>query len=86
MRSELVFGATAQVSNRFLLTKLAAKATRKFHRPNTRIQDTMNDVFERFTRADPIAAVRYVGNMQSSLLVRQVEIHSVCEDLERSVA
>lgn len=25
-------------------------ATRKFHRPNTRIEDTTNDVFERFTR------------------------------------
>jgi hypothetical protein len=25
------------VSKRFLLTRLASKATRKFHRPNTRI-------------------------------------------------
>jgi hypothetical protein len=86
MRSELVFGAMTYISNRYLLTMLGARATRKFHRPNTRIQDTTNDVFERFTRADPIAAVRYVGNLQSSLFFRQVEIHSVCEDLERSVA
>ena len=57
MRSDLVFGATAYVSNRFLLTKLAAKATRKLHRPNTRIQETMNDVFARFGRAYPIAVV-----------------------------
>ena len=55
MRSDLVFGATAYVSNRFLLTKLAAKATRKLHRPNTRIQETMNDVFVRFGRANPMA-------------------------------
>jgi hypothetical protein len=54
MRSELVFGAIAHVSNRFLLTKLASKATRKFHRPNTRIQDTTNDVFMRFSRPSPI--------------------------------
>jgi hypothetical protein len=40
MRSELVFGAMAHISNRFLLTKLASKATRKLHKPNTRIQDT----------------------------------------------
>jgi hypothetical protein len=60
MRSELIFGAMAHVSNRFLLTKLASKATRKFHRPNTRIQDTANDVFLRFSRSSPIPAVRYI--------------------------
>ncbi len=47
MRSELVFNAMAYVSN-FLLTKLASMATRKLHRPNTRIQDTTNDAFVRF--------------------------------------
>jgi hypothetical protein len=39
MRSELAFNAMACVSNRFLVTKLASKATRKFHRPNSRIQE-----------------------------------------------
>lgn len=58
MRSELVFGAMAHISNRFLLTQLAAKATRKFHRPNTRIQDTTNGVLERFGRSSPIPKVR----------------------------
>ena len=86
MRSQLVFGAKTYISNRYLLTRLAARATRKFHRPNTRIQDTTNDVFERFTRANLIAAVRYAGTMQSSPFVVQVETHSSCEDLERSVA
>jgi hypothetical protein len=86
MRSDLVFGAMTYISNRYLLTMLGARATRKFHRPNTRIQDTANDVFERFTRANPKAAVRYAGNLQSAPFVAQVEIHSVREDLERSVA
>jgi len=58
MRSELIFGAIAHVPNRFLLTKLAAKATRKFHRPNTRIQDTTNDVFVHFIRSSPIPIER----------------------------
>jgi hypothetical protein len=58
MRSELVFGAMSFVSNRYLLTKLASKATRELHRPNTRIQDTMNDVFGRFSRATPMAGVQ----------------------------
>lgn len=53
MRSELIFGAIAHVPNRFLLTKLAAKATRKFHRPNTRIQETTNEVFVHFSRSRP---------------------------------
>ncbi len=55
MRSDLVFGAMTHVSNRFLLTKLAASATRKLHRPNTRIQETMNDVLIRFSQANPNA-------------------------------
>ena len=51
MRSDLVFAAMAQVSNRYMLTKLAAKATRKLHRPNARIEDTtaplgVNGTFE----------------------------------------
>jgi hypothetical protein len=86
MRSELVFGAMTHISNRYTLTMLAARATRKLHRPNTRIQHTTNDVFERFTRANPIAAARYSGTSQSPPFVVQVETHSVCEDLERSVA
>lgn len=66
MRSELVFGAMTFISNRYLLTGLAARATRKFHKPSTRIQDTTNDVFERFTRANPIAAVQYAGEVLQS--------------------
>jgi hypothetical protein len=59
MRSNLVFGAMAHISNRYLLTKLASKAIRKLHRPSTRIQETTNDVLVRFSRASPIAGARY---------------------------
>jgi hypothetical protein len=48
MRAELTFMALTHESNRYLLTRLIAKATRKMHRPNTRLQDTMNDALERF--------------------------------------
>jgi hypothetical protein len=57
MRSKLIFGAMTQVSNRFLLVTLASTATRALHRPNSRIQETMNDVFVRFSHANPIALV-----------------------------
>ena len=37
MRSELVFGAVTTLRNRYMLCQLASKATRKFHKPNTRV-------------------------------------------------
>jgi hypothetical protein len=86
MRSELVFGATTYVSNRFLLIGVAAKATRRFHRPNTRIQDTVNEVLERCSRVNPLAGVPYTGNLQSFPRAAQGEIHGSYEDLEQSVA
>jgi hypothetical protein len=55
MRSDLVFGAMTHVSDRFLLARILAKATREFHRPGTRIQDTTNEVLARSGRASPIA-------------------------------
>jgi hypothetical protein len=63
MRSELVFGAMSCVSNRFLLTRVAAAATRKFHRPNTRIEDTANEVFGRFRHTNPLAVVSCIGRL-----------------------
>ena len=56
MRSDLVFSATTYVSNRYMLTKLAAKATRKFHRPNTRVEDTTNDVLMHLSRSNAMAS------------------------------
>jgi hypothetical protein len=54
MRSDLVFGVMTNIPNRFLLSQLASKATRKLHRSGTRMQDTTNDVLVRFSRANPI--------------------------------
>jgi hypothetical protein len=53
MRSDLVFGALSHVSNRYRLCQLASKATRKLHKPNTRLQDTTNEVLCRFQTANP---------------------------------
>jgi hypothetical protein len=47
MRSDLIFGALTHVNNRYQLCQLAAKATRKLHKPNTRLQDTTNEVLEK---------------------------------------
>ncbi|MGA2906604.1 MAG: DNA-directed RNA polymerase subunit omega [Terracidiphilus sp.] len=55
MRSDLVFKALSHVSNRYQLCTLASKATRKLHKPNTRLQDTTNEVLCRFEVASPEA-------------------------------
>ncbi|MGD0860504.1 MAG: DNA-directed RNA polymerase subunit omega [Terracidiphilus sp.] len=57
MRSDLVFGALSHVSNRYQLCQLASKATRKLHKPNTRLQDTTNEVLGRFHTTNPESAV-----------------------------
>jgi hypothetical protein len=86
MRSELIFGTMAYVSNRFLMVMLAAKATRKLHRPNTRIQDTTNDVFARLGRAEPIADVPSTGNLQPFPRAVKDETPLRYTHLKRSVA
>jgi len=35
-----------------MLCQLASKATRKFHKPSTRIQDTTNDVLNRIADSE----------------------------------
>ena len=56
MRSDLIFGALSHVKNRYQLCQLASKATRKLHKPNTRLQDTTNDVLVRFHESSPVAS------------------------------
>jgi len=53
MRSDLIFGALTHVKNRYELCQLASKATRKLHKPNTRLQDTTNEVLDRFRDTTP---------------------------------
>src|SRR5258708_23561790 len=58
MRSDLIYDALNPINNRYLLCQVVSKATRKFHRPATRIQDTMNDVLVRVgSAAEPEAVL-----------------------------
>ena len=52
MRSDKVFDALHTLRNRYMLCQLASKATRRFHKPNTRIQETMNEVLEKIASSD----------------------------------
>lgn len=65
MRSDLIFGALAHVANRYQLCQLASKATRKLHKPNTRLQDTTNDVLVRFRYSSPVAPAGKAHNSAS---------------------
>ena len=64
MRSDLVFGALSHVSNRYQLCQLASKATRKLHKPNTRLQDTTNEVLGRFKPSNPGSAASIQASAQ----------------------
>jgi hypothetical protein len=86
MRSELIFGALTYVSNRFLLARLASTATRRLHRPNTRIEDTANEVFGHLTRANPLAGAPYTSDLQSFPGAAQGENHPSYQDLKQSAA
>jgi hypothetical protein len=54
MRSDLIFKASSHETNRYLLARLAARATRILHWPNTRIADTMNMALERLSKCEPV--------------------------------
>jgi hypothetical protein len=56
MRAALLFIARADESNRYQLAKFVAKVTRMLHRPDTRVQDTMNEAFKWLGRFKPGAA------------------------------
>ncbi|MGD0830209.1 MAG: DNA-directed RNA polymerase subunit omega, partial [Terracidiphilus sp.] len=66
MRSDLVFGALSHVSNRYQLCQLASKATRKLHKPNTRLQDTANEVLARFQTTNPGSAISFATPIEVS--------------------
>jgi hypothetical protein len=57
VRAHIVLAAL-QTQNRFTLCHLAFKSIRKLHKPNTRIQDTANDVLQRLAGVEeqPAAA------------------------------
>jgi hypothetical protein len=52
MRSDKVPEALHSLQNRFLLCHIASKAVRSFHKPSTRIQDTMNEVLDKIAGAE----------------------------------
>ena len=56
MRSKLVFEAARSVPDRYLLMRVVSQATRRFHRPNTRLEETMNEVLVRICQTHAVDA------------------------------
>jgi len=52
MRSDCIHKALVNIPNRFVLCRLVAAATRKYHDPDLRVQDAINDVLGRFADAE----------------------------------
>ena len=71
MRSDLIFGALTHVNNRYQLCQLASKATRKLHKPNTRLQDTTNEVLDRFKDSKPMGEVSSEESVETVASVRR---------------
>jgi hypothetical protein len=66
MRSDRVFDALHTMRNRYMLCQLASKATRKFHKPNTRIQETMNEVLDRIADSERTALFSEPDNVSEA--------------------
>ena len=64
MRSNLIHDALSTVQNRYLLCQLVSKATRKFHKPNTRVQETMNEVLVRVGKAQEAESVIEIKSVE----------------------
>ena len=60
MRSELVQAVLNRESNCYALCHLLAKATRSLHRPNTRVQDTMNGALQLLAQEQPQTKSRII--------------------------
>src|SRR5438309_8068184 len=75
MRSDRVFDALQTLRNRYMLCQLASKATRRFHRPNTRIQETMNEVLDKIASSERQAILSRSEEHTSEL---QSQFHLVC--------
>jgi hypothetical protein len=58
MRSELVFAAERALRVRYSLCRLVSTATRKFHRPNTRVEETTDAVLGHIANASAGAVKR----------------------------
>jgi hypothetical protein len=74
MRSDLVFQAHIHIPNRYLLCGLAAGATRKLHKPNDRIEATLNEVLMLLCKDDPTKGTGVSREDTADRVVRSIAL------------
>ena len=69
MRSELVFAAEHSLRNRYRLCRLVSTATRKFHRPKTRVEETTDALLRHIANASAGAVKLDSTEFQAQILL-----------------
>jgi len=68
MRSDRIHGALVNIPNRFVLCRLVSVATRKYHDPDRRVQDIINDVIGWFADAEfATQQLRILADLETKL-------------------
>ena len=70
MRSDRIHGALVNIPNGFMLCRLISVATRKYHDPDRRVQDIINDVIGSFADAEfATQQLRILADLETKLTV-----------------
>jgi len=68
MRSDRIHEALVNIQNRFMLCRLVSVATRKYHDPDRRVQDVINDVIGWFADAEfAMQQLRILADIETKL-------------------
>jgi hypothetical protein len=68
MRSDRIRRALVNLPNRFMLCRLVSVATRKYHDPDRRVQDVINDVIGWFADAEfATQQLRILADLETKL-------------------
>jgi hypothetical protein len=68
MRSDRTRRALVNIPNRFMLCRLVSVATRKYHDPDRRVQDVINDVIGWFADAEfATQQLRILADLETKL-------------------
>ena len=68
MRSGRIHRALVNIPNRFMLCRLVSLATRKYHDPDRRVQDVINDVIGWFADAEfATQQLRILADLETKL-------------------
>ena len=80
MRSELVFAAQRKQPNRYMLCRVLATATRRFHKPATRIEDTTDAILRQIASSPEESIAKHLPAVGR---LRKLPSEHACRDDSR---